>query len=154
MLKFIAFDFFYYTINKTFTFMILNDLPKIRQYMPLHLIVLNQTESYHRSHRLYTCRNKLTSCHHPNMLTSDKTSRQCFDCCWRQYEASLPDWLMNWQKPPASSAKQQRVSTIQPWHLFLSQEGPSLLHPPPAPFYLFIITFSQSCFSPGRAACF
>lgn len=40
---------------------------------------------------------------------SDKTSRQCFECCWRQCEASFIDCLMNWQKPPVSSAKQQRV---------------------------------------------
>ncbi len=77
------------------------------------------------------------------MLMSDKTSRRCFESCWRQCEASLLDWLMNWQKPPASSAKQQRVSTIQPWHLFLNQEGPSLLHP--FPFFLLSI-YSSSLF--------
>lgn len=28
---------------------------------------------------------------------SDKTSGQCFECCWRQCEASLFDRLINWQ---------------------------------------------------------
>lgn len=42
--------------------------------------------------------------------------------CRRQREAS---WLMNWQQPPA---KQHRVPTIRPGHLFLNQEVPFLLH--------------------------
>lgn len=36
---------------------------------------------------------------------------------------------MTWQKPPASSAKQHRVFTIQPGHLFLNQEGPFRPYP-------------------------
>lgn len=95
----------------------------------------------------------LTPRHHPNTLVSDKTSRRCFKCLLETVW-SLLDWLMNLAEAPASSAKQHRVSTIQPWHLFLNQEGPSLLHPAPFFSYLFIITFSRSCFSPGRAACF
>lgn len=83
--------------------------------------------------------------HHPSMLVSDKTSRLCFERRRRQCEAPLPQWLMNWQKLPASSAKQWRVSTIQPWHLLPSQEGPSLLHAFLFSFSLFSI-YSSSLF--------
>lgn len=31
---------------------------------------------------------------------SDNTSRRCFECCWRQCEASLPDWLNELAKAP------------------------------------------------------
>lgn len=48
-------------------------------------------------------RNTQTPHHHPNMLPmSDKTSRRCFECCWRQCEAP---WLVNWQKPLCQTAQ-------------------------------------------------
>lgn len=48
-------------------------------------------------------RNTQTPHHHPNMLPmSDKTSRRCFECCWRQCEAP---WLVNWQKPLCLTAQ-------------------------------------------------
>lgn len=43
-------------------------------------------------------------------LMSDQTSRQCFEGCWRRCEASSLDRLMTWQKPTASSAKQQSIN--------------------------------------------
>lgn len=65
---------------------------------------------------------------------------------------SLLDWVMNWQKPLASSANLHRVLTIQPGHLFLNQEGPFRTFPffcccSFCLLYLFIIHFSWSCFS-------
>lgn len=80
---------------------------------------------------------------------SDKTSRRGCECCWRQCEASLLDWVMNWQKPPASSAKQQRVIN----NTTLASASQPGAHPSFTLFslslplsLLFIITFSQSCF--------
>lgn len=84
---------------------------------------------------------------------SDKTSRQCFECCWRQCEASFIDCLMNWQKPPVSSAKQQRVINNTALASVSQPGGPI----PLSSFFfflLFIITFTQSCFFSWKRSIF